>query len=194
MPLIIPEYQDSPANERRTVDNQDGKDGSAEQTHGFRTASQGTTQLDVIPRLATSRSISGIRHLLRKQRNSPSTPTAPSSSTPIPRLKTNSLISSTTEPAGIEQRHHICSSALRLTTRTRILIMRKYSISPDHCEKCCDSWHSGLIHRKRSRKSRRTAQFPAPSSPLTPSIPGSARPVNAPPVFKVPTNNLKHYQ
>jgi hypothetical protein len=35
-----------------------------------------------------------------KQRNSPSTPNAHSSSTPIPRLKTNSPNSSTTEPAG----------------------------------------------------------------------------------------------
>jgi hypothetical protein len=61
--------------------------------------------------------------------------------------KTNSLISSTTEAAGIEQRHHICSSALRLTTRTRISIMKKRPIAPDHCEKCRDSWHSGLIHR-----------------------------------------------
>ena len=66
-----------------------------------------------------------------QQRNSPSTPTAPSSSTPILRLKTNSLNSSTTEPAGTGERQpKILSFALRLPTRTRTSTFMDHGEAP----------------------------------------------------------------
>ena len=76
--------------------------------------------------------------------------------------------------------------------RKQASIMRNRSISPGNSEKCLDFSHSGLIHRKRSRKIPPAQHhFPPLPTPVPHPSPGSARPMNPLPDFKVPWRQPK---